>query len=123
MTSYLCGGEEINMCIEECPNCKKLSFCIDLRNHLGFCKNCGHEEKVDEIIWNLKYDSGYKDLRAVLKYSDLRREHVIKYFELENPSSPYARFLLTCDVVKVLEEEAPETYNRLVKNLAIKCAP
>lgn len=108
------------MCIEECPKCKKFSFCIDLNKQLGICKNCGYEEKVDETVWNLKYDDGYKELRAVLKYSNLRREHVIKYFELDNPNSPFAQFLLTCDVVEVLEEEAPETYNRLVKNCAIK---
>jgi DNA-directed RNA polymerase subunit M/transcription elongation factor TFIIS len=111
------------MSVEECPNCGKFSFCIDSKRQLGFCKNCGYEEKVDKIVWNLKYDSGYKELRAVLKYSGLRREHIIKYFELDNPNSPYARFLLTGDVIEVLEEESPETYDRLVRKSVIKCVP
>jgi len=109
------------MCMEECPKCRKFSFYIDLRTQTGTCKACGHEEKVDESAWNLKYDEGYKELRAVLKCSGLRREHVIKYFELEKPNSPYAQYLLTTDVIAALKEAAPKIYSHLVKSSAIKC--
>ena len=108
------------MCIEECPKCKKFSLEIDLKKNIGLCKSCGHKENINKKVWNLKYDSGYKELRAVLKYSDLRRDHIIQYFELESPKSPFAPYLLTCDVVEVLEEEAPETYSRLVEKMVIK---
>lgn len=104
------------MCIEECPKCKKISFEISLKKHTGKCRNCGHEEEVDKTAWNLKYDDGYKELRATLKYSGLRRGHLIRYFELDKPNSPYAQYLLTCDVIKALEEEAPEIYSRLPKS-------
>jgi ribosomal protein L37E len=107
--------------MEECPRCKKFSFAIDLKSQTGRCRVCGYEEKIDETVWNLKYDDGYKELRAVLKYSALRREHVISYFELERADSPYARFLLTCDVIQTLEEEAPVTCKRLPKVFAAKC--
>jgi len=109
------------MCIEECPKCGKFSFDIDLKTNSGKCRNCGHQEKINEADWNLKYDDGYKELRAALKYSDLRREHIVEYFELEKPDSRYARYLLTHDVIKTLGKVAPETYKRLVKSFAIKC--
>ena len=109
------------MCIEECPKCGKFSFDIDLIAHTGTCRNCGYQEKIDGVTWNLKYDDGCKELRAALKYSNLRREHIIKYFELDKPNSPYAQYLLTYDVIEELGKEAPETYKRLVKNSAIKC--
>ena len=109
------------MCIEECPKCGKFSFDIDLPTYIGKCRNCGYQERIDEVTWNLKYDDGYKQLRAALKYSNLRREHIIKYFELDKPNSPYAIYLLTGNVLEELGKEAPETYSRLVKNSAIKC--
>jgi len=106
---------------KDCPKCGKLSFDIDLGTHTGKCRSCGYKEKIDEIVWNLKYDDGYKELRAALKYSNLRREHIIEYFELDKPDSPYAQYLLTCDVVEELGKEAPETYNRLLRSSVIKC--
>jgi hypothetical protein len=111
------------MCIEECPKCKKPSFEISLKTHTGKCRNCGYKEKVDEKVWNLKYDDGYKELRATLKYSSLGRDSLFNYFELDKLNSPYAQYLLTCDVIKALETEAPEIYNRLPKYPTPKCAP
>ena len=109
------------MCVEECPKCKKFTFHIDLKAQTGICKVCGHEEKVDNRIWNLRYDAGYKELRAVLKCSNLRREHVIKYFELEKPNSPFAQYLLTSEVIEALKEEAPRIYSDLIKSSVLKC--
>jgi hypothetical protein len=109
--------------LEECPNCKKFSFHIDSKKQIGICNDCGYQEHIDQNVWNLKYDTGYKELRAVLKCSSLRRNHVIVYFELEKPNSPYAPYLLTNDVIDALKQEAPEIYSNLVKSSAIKCAP
>lgn len=106
---------------QECPKCGKLGFDIDFKTNTGICRNCGFEEKINKDIWNLRYDDGYKELRATLKYSTLRRDHLIEYFELDKPNSPYARYLLTDDVIEALEEEAPEIYSRLVKSSVIKC--
>lgn len=109
------------MCVEECPNCGKFSFDVDLKTNTGKCRNCGHHIKINKADWNLKYDDGYKELRAALKFSDLRRDHIIEYFELEKPDNRYARYLLTEDVINALGKSAPETYRRLVRNSAIKC--
>lgn len=110
------------MCIEECPKCGKFSFDIDISTHIGKCRNCGYQQKIDENLWNVRYDDGYKALRAALKYSDLRREHIIEYFGLDKPDSPFAKYLLTGEVLEELVKEAPEAYSRLVKSSPIKCA-
>ena len=114
--------EKENMFLEECPNCKKFSFEISLKAHIGKCGNCGYKEKVDEKTWNLKYDDGYKELRATLKYSGLKRDSLFNYFELDKVNSPYAQYLLTCDVIEALQTEAPEIYSRLPKNQIPECS-
>jgi len=101
--------------MEECPKCGKFSYDIDLLTHIGKCRNCGFHETIDKSIWNLKYDDVCKGLRAALKSSSLRREHIIEYFKLESADSPFAAYLLTSDVLEELEKQVPEIYNRLPK--------
>jgi predicted nucleic-acid-binding Zn-ribbon protein len=99
----------------DCPKCGKYTFKVNAPNFIGRCHNCGYEEIIDKDTWNLKYDDGYKILRGILKFSRKERDGLIKILSLDDPNSHHSKFLLTEDVLTVLEKEEPKTFTRLVK--------
>jgi hypothetical protein len=97
----------------DCPECGSYSFDVSIMDFVGRCTNCTYEEEIDKDTWNLKYDDGYKILRGILKYNEEKRLGLIKKFNLDKPNSQHLKFLLTPDVLKTLEKEAPHVYKKV----------
>ncbi|MBU2560518.1 hypothetical protein KKA03_06450 [archaeon] len=99
----------------DCPECGSYTFDVSIMDFVGRCSNCTYEEEITKDTWNLKYDDGYKMFRAMMKYNIKKREALIKKFKLDRPNSVHAKFLLTPDVVTVLQKEAPQTLKQVYR--------